>query len=89
MANDPRRVIVRREEGGTPARSCAHVHHVDFPELWAEADTPDQGARRLADRLRDARDWSCEPRRREALGGALAEVEEFLRHEIVPVGARP
>lgn len=54
----PDRVIVAEGRCGCGVRS-AHVVHRDFPEYWAEGDTPAEGASRLEAKLAQAREGCC------------------------------
>jgi|GEM_PF-106612 len=54
----PGRVIVAEGRCGCGVRS-AHVVHRDFPEYWAEGDTPAEGASRLEAKLAQAREGCC------------------------------
>ncbi len=86
MMSDTSRVIVRGEDDPRQGSLRMNIHHQDFPELWAEGTTADEGARHLAERLGEACDWTCENWRREALRRALADVDEYLQGAVATGG---
>jgi nucleotide-binding universal stress UspA family protein len=55
----------------------AHVHHRDFPELWAEGGSPAEAAANLSGRLAQARECCSAGWPRDELSRAIADVHAF------------
>lgn len=79
MSADQSRIVV------TPGvcRDCHSVHttrlyHRDYPEVWAEAESPAQAAAELADRLNIVLQSAPERWRSEPVRTAIADVRAFI-----------
>jgi hypothetical protein len=73
------RVILAEALGPRPFAQAARIHHRNFPENWAEAETPLLAANQLVLRLRRELDSTAGDRRRGSLVAAIADVEEVLQ----------
>jgi len=74
MSLDSSRVIVT---SGVTADSARAYHH-DFPEIRAEGATAREAVAHLANMLSLALDTALTDWRRETLGHAIADVNEYL-----------
>ena len=74
MDTDVKRVIV------TPSTTSAatSVHHRDFPEIRAEAGSPQEAAGHLVNKLVCALDSALTDWRRQSVEQAIADVRAFV-----------
>ncbi len=74
MATDLDRVIVTISGSST----TASVHHRDFPEIHAEAGSPEEAAVHLVNKLTCALDSALTDWRRQNVDQAIADVRAFI-----------
>jgi hypothetical protein len=72
------RVIISPSECACHSVHTLKVHHRDFPEIWTEASSPEEGAAYLIGCLSRAQDAFRTSWHRLALEEAIADVEAFL-----------
>ncbi len=77
MDTDLKRVIVTIS--GTSTAAC--VHHRDFPEIRAEAGSPEEAAGHLVNKLVCALDSALTDWRRQSVEQAIADVRAFLEQK--------
>jgi hypothetical protein len=77
MDTDVKRVVVTIS--GTSV--AASVHHRDFPEIRAEAGSPEEAAALLVNKLACALDSALTDWRRQSVNQAIADVRAFLEQE--------
>lgn len=78
MFRDAKQVVVTPAAHAIHAIPATAVHHRDFPEVCGEGDSPEDAARRLAERL--ARTLDSAPSddwRRERIVRAIEDVRAF------------
>lgn len=71
-------IIVQSSESANQAVRCMHIHHRNFPEIWAECGTAAEGATRLSTLLARERDWAGDDWHRECIGQAVADVHAYV-----------
>jgi hypothetical protein len=74
MDIDLNRVIVTIS--GSSSAAC--VHHRDFPEIHAEAGSPEEAAAHLVNKLACALDSALTDWRRQSVDQAIADVRAFV-----------
>ena len=79
MISDPKRVIVTTEDYASRLNHTLSVHHRDFPEVRAEADSPEDAATRLAELLSRTLDSVSSDWRRVILRDAIEDVRAFAK----------
>lgn len=62
-----------------PTAQTARVHHRDFPEIMADGGSAEEAATHLANKLACALDTALTDWRRQTLGQAIADVQEYLK----------
>ena len=77
MDTDLNRVIVTISGSSTAA--C--VHHRDFPEIRAEAGSPEEAAAHLVNKLACALDSALTDWRRQSVDQAIADVRAFVEQK--------
>ncbi len=77
MDTDLNRVIVTI----SGQSSAASVHHRDFPEIRAEAGSPEEAAGHLVNKLSCALDSALTDWRRGNVDQAIADVRAFMEHK--------
>ncbi|RUL89319.1 hypothetical protein [Tautonia sociabilis] len=78
MIHTQSRIVV--SEGPCEAHGVAHtcVHHQNFPENWAQGETPAAAARYLLNMFEKELDSVGGDRHREGIIKAMADLREFL-----------
>jgi len=74
METDTKRVVVTISSTST----AASVHHRDFPEIRADAGSPEEAATLLVNKLVAALDSALTDWRRQTLDQAIADVRAFV-----------
>jgi hypothetical protein len=77
MDTDTNRVVVTISSTST----AASVHHRDFPEIRAEAGSPEEAASLLVNKLVCALDSALTDWRRKTLDQAIADVRAFVEQK--------
>ena len=77
METDTNRVVVT--VGSTATASS--VHHRDFPEIRADAGSPEEAATLLVNKLVAALDSALTDWRRQTLDQAIADVRAFVKQK--------
>jgi len=78
MKTNADRVIVLTGECPWHSILSTLVHHRDFPEIWAEGRTIEEGATQLALHLERALEGARSAWHRQAMEQAMADVNEYL-----------
>ncbi len=74
MENDIKKVVVTISGTST----AASVHHRDFPEIRADAGSPEEAAAHLVNKLVGTLDSALTDWRRQSLEKAVADVRAFV-----------
>jgi hypothetical protein len=77
METDTNRVVVTIRSTAT----AASVHHRDFPEIRADAGSPEEAAALLVNKLVAALDSALTDWRRQTLDQAIADVRAFVKQK--------
>ena len=77
METDTNRVVVTVRSTAT----AASVHHRDFPEIRADAGSPEEAATLLVNKLVAALDSALTDWRRQTLDKAIADVRAFVKQK--------
>jgi len=78
MTSDLSRAIVISVGFECDSVHTVHIHHRDYPEVWASAGSPAEGAEYLIKLLSRSLDSISGGWRREAIERAIADVRDFL-----------
>jgi hypothetical protein len=79
MTTEQDRVIVHDADCACHTVHTTQVHHRDFPEIWAEAATPAEGAAHLSNQLARACEGARSAWHRESIQRAIADVDSFRK----------
>jgi hypothetical protein len=88
MSADPRQITVTESRCGGCSVHVVRVNHRDFPEMRIEAESAEQAAEYLADRLTASLDTVADPSRVEAVRAAIGDTRAFLDRADPPHLAR-
>ena len=78
MVTDPNQVIVQTGECACHSVHIAHVHHRNFPEIWAECGTAAEGATHLSRLLARELEGGGDNWHRESIRQAVADVQAYV-----------
>ncbi|HWE39908.1 MAG TPA: hypothetical protein VG406_25380 [Isosphaeraceae bacterium] len=71
------RLVVTEAECACHSVHTKHVHHRDFPEIWAECSTLAEGIKHLGQQLARALEGARSAWHREAMQHAIDDVDAF------------
>lgn len=72
------RIVVAEGPSEIHGGASMCVYHRDFPESWAQGETPSEAARNLANLFEKGLDSVADPLHRESVERALTDVRQFL-----------
>ena len=78
MVTDIDQVIVETGECACRSVHINHIHHRNFPEIWAECGTAAEGAAHLCNLLARELDAAGDSWHRESIREALADVQAYI-----------
>ena len=78
MVTDLNQVIVQTGECACHSVHITHIHHRNFPEIWAECGTAAEGAAHLSNLLARELEGAGDDWHRESIRQAVADVQAYV-----------